>query len=129
MMAPNYTELNYFTCTLGHAAVLKEQNPTASSFKNALHLIQAQAERYPESPAVGFANFGHGHHPTWFNFSQLDESSLHASQIVSKCLSIDHRQSGNGTERVAALLCPSNVDFLFTWLGLMRLGYTVLFLA
>ncbi len=31
--------------------------------------------------------------------------------------------------RVVALLCPSSVDFLFTWLGLMRKGFSVLLIA
>lgn len=34
-----------------------------------------------------------------------------------------------GEFRTIALLCPSSVDFLFTWLRLVRAGYSVLIIA
>ncbi len=34
-----------------------------------------------------------------------------------------------GTHRTVALLCSSSIDFLFAWLALMRLGYSVLLIA
>lgn len=130
-MAPDVAELNYFTCTLGHAVLLKERSGDLASepFKNALDLIQRQADRYPDSPAVGFAKFEHGGRADWLTFRQLDELSIQASQIVSKCMGHGRKPSNDGGEQIVALLCPSNMDFLLTWLGLMRLGYTVMFLA
>jgi len=34
-----------------------------------------------------------------------------------------------GATSTIALLCPSSIDFLFTWLRLMRAGYSVLLIA
>lgn len=34
-----------------------------------------------------------------------------------------------GSFRTIALLCPSSVDFLFSWLRLLRAGYSVLIIA
>ena len=54
----NAIEQNYFTCSLGQAAALKEQDPKfAHSFKTVFGLIDEQAERVPKAPAVGFADF------------------------------------------------------------------------
>ena len=53
-MAP--VQQNYFTCTLGQAA---ERRKTTGDrpFETILHLIDEQAERFPDLPALGFANF------------------------------------------------------------------------
>ena len=45
-------DLNYFTCTLGQAAAWNEEHP--HSFQTVNDLIDEQAERFPNHPAVGF---------------------------------------------------------------------------
>lgn len=50
---------NYFTCTLGEAARWKAQavEPTQESYETIIELIDGQARRRPQSPALGFADF------------------------------------------------------------------------
>lgn len=49
--------LNYFTCTLGEAVQWKRDNSVNShSFDTVISLLDAQAERIPNHPAVAFAN-------------------------------------------------------------------------
>lgn len=63
-------------------------------------------------------------------FDQLRIRSLQTAYDLSNSIKISCKNSGQesmGT--TVALLCPSSVDFLFIWLGLMRLGYSVLLIA
>lgn len=53
------------------------------------------------------------------DFRQLYEGSLKSAA----CLSFDEGRACVG------LLCASSVNFLFTWLGLIRAGYSVLLIA
>ncbi|RGP77193.1 hypothetical protein FLONG3_4708 [Fusarium longipes] len=126
-MAP--VKPNYFTCTLGEAAQLKRQDDAAKKWKTVLELIDDQAENIPDSPAVGFATFKHLKStqvsPYFFTFKSLSESSKHAAQILSQQLILPKDPS----HMTIGLLSASTTDFVLTWLGLMRLGYTVLLLA
>ncbi|KEY71188.1 hypothetical protein S7711_02299 [Stachybotrys chartarum IBT 7711] len=122
------THQNYFTCTLGQALKLKlRQQP----FQNVIALIDVQAKELPDSPALGFADFVKNDmkHPNPLTFKQLRDLSLNASSILSSHVG---RASNNGREsglENIALLCTSSLDFVLTWLGLMRLGWSVLLLA
>lgn len=50
--------VNYFTCSLGHAARLKEHSGgRVSSFTTILSLIDTQASEHPELTAIVFANY------------------------------------------------------------------------
>lgn len=62
----------------------------------------------------------------WLAFQGLAECSMTSSKVLELSL-----KPGYGTSSLwtVALLCPSSVEFLFTWLGLMRLGYAVLLIA
>ena len=59
-------------------------------------------------------------------FHELAECSKTSAHILNLSL-----KSGDWTKigRTVALLCPSSLEFLFTWLGLIRLGYAVLLIA
>ncbi|UZP38586.1 hypothetical protein NXS19_006402 [Fusarium pseudograminearum] len=121
-------EPNYFTCTLGQAALLKNKHGSAK-WKTVLELIDHQAQNIPDSPAVGFATFKHLKSsqvsPYFLTFQSLSESSKHAAQILSQLLP----QPKGSSHMTIGLLAASTTDFVLTWLGLMRLGYTVLLLA
>ena len=54
-------------------------------------------------------------------FEELLEGSIAYAQVLS--------QSLVGSRHAVALLCPSSIDFLLAWLGLMRLGRRVLLIA
>lgn len=52
------TEYNYFTCTLGEAALWKKSlNHEPDSYETVLDLIDSQARDCPDAPALGFADF------------------------------------------------------------------------
>lgn len=59
-------------------------------------------------------------------FEALQQGSKFAAQQLQQLLS---QESDGPNSRTVALLCPSSVDFLFTWLGLMYAGYSVLLIA
>lgn len=117
---------NYFTCPLGQAAQFR------GSFETIIHLVDHQATHLPDTPALGFADFsgpsqGMSYPESYSDpnnlattFRQLRDLSLCAAETLS------HVDSPSGT---IGLLCTSSTDFISTWLGLMRLGYSVLFLA
>lgn len=54
-MAP--VEVNYFTCTLGHALQRKQEGlEPANPASTIIDLLEEQAESIPHAPALGFAN-------------------------------------------------------------------------
>ncbi|KAI0135355.1 acetyl-CoA synthetase-like protein [Daldinia grandis] len=121
---------NYFTCTLGQAATLREKDTESSkSFKTVLTLIDEQGCCLPHLPALGFANFRsttENHQlPDIVTFSELRNLSNSAALKLSDVLGpyLENKQSTVG------LLCLSNFNFVLTWLGLTRLGHTAFILA
>lgn len=133
-MAP---KMNYFTCTLGHAAALKERahaKGSEVSFTTVLQMLEHQASLNPHSLALGVAELlveGSPPHnaASSFTFSELYRMTGNASVALSREVEPRRKTDDETGEVAIALLCPSNIEFVLTWLGLMRLGYTVLFLA
>ncbi|KAJ3538484.1 hypothetical protein NM208_g5889 [Fusarium decemcellulare] len=122
----------YFTCTLGEATRLKcEAGDSMPSCETVIELIDQQARDHPQSPALGFATFQHeasmpeSPHPV-LSFRDLSELSRCATQALSDYLVPTNKTNSATT---VGLLCTSSVDFVLTWLGLMRLGYSALLLA
>ncbi|KAI1034219.1 hypothetical protein LB503_012477 [Fusarium chuoi] len=120
-------DANYFTCTLGEAARLKRKEDKAKTRTTVAELIDDQADRIPDAPALGFATFTHLKSTQVFRhlltFRHLSDTSKHAARILSTHLPKEPRSLKIG------LLSSSSTEFVLTWLGLMRLGYTVLLLA
>ncbi|EMT71468.1 Linear gramicidin synthase subunit D [Fusarium odoratissimum] len=120
-------DANYFTCTLGEATRLKRKDEKAKTWTTVVELIDDQAEMNPDAPALGFATFTHLKSTQVFRhlltFRHLSDTSKHAAQILSTHLPKDPRSLKIG------LLSSGSTEFVLTWLGLMRLGYTVLLLA
>ncbi|KAF4997959.1 hypothetical protein FGRMN_3479 [Fusarium graminum] len=121
-------EPNYFACTLGEAARLKDQNANSATWKTVVELIDDQAERNPQSPALGFATFQHEGADEasrkLLTFRDLSDSSKYAAYVLSR-----HLPPPTSSSPTIGLLSSSSADFVLTWLGLMRLGCTVLLLA
>ncbi|KAM0721615.1 hypothetical protein Q7P37_002540 [Cladosporium fusiforme] len=115
----------YFTCTLGQAAALGNQQRQ----HNVNDFIDAQARANPSRPAVGFPTpTGKDPKGEWtcqiYTFSEILTGSVNtAKQLLS-----DHGQSLSKRTTVG-LLCPSTPEFLYTWLALMKLGHAVLLIA
>ncbi|KAI1761375.1 hypothetical protein GGR53DRAFT_525119 [Hypoxylon sp. FL1150] len=120
--------LNYFTCTLGQAVYLKEQNGgVQNAFETVLALIEEQAKHLPDRPAVGFADFtSKSLRPAQVTFSELYNLSKHAAVCVADIL---HHPTGRSESPTIGLLCTSSLDFILTWLGLMRIGCKAFLLA
>ena len=138
-------DLNYFTCTLGQAALWKKRQstPKPNEFSTVLQLIDDQGRDIPDEPAIGFADFGDdrgvavkaesgetpassSHGPHRVTFGKLRQRSHSSAALLSTCLGCSRTHEAKGT---VGLMCASSLDFVFTWLGLMRLGYTVFLLA
>ncbi|KAI2606651.1 acetyl-CoA synthetase-like protein [Hypoxylon sp. NC1633] len=123
--------INYFTCTLGEAAYLRELgDKRGHSFKSVLKVIDEQAKRLPGHPALGFADHTlkteRESFPDQVTFSELCISSKIAAAILADVLypHIEH-----GKTPTVGVLCASSLDFILTWLGLLRLGYSAFLLA
>ncbi|MCJ1464215.1 hypothetical protein MMC07_002828 [Pseudocyphellaria aurata] len=127
-------ETNYFVCTLGEATGYNAKNP--HRFTTVNDFLDHQSTRIPNQPAVVFPIPSQNRQEAkeWdhdiFTFSDLRQQSIHTAKALSN--SITRIYPGNGkasTGRTVALLCPSSVESLFAWLGLMRLGFSVLLIA
>lgn len=141
------THLNYFTCTLGEAARWSAENP--HPFLTVNDLIDEQARELRQRPALNIAGDCHAEDGrelksgmsqvvnivtastlllTWstdFTYRELRTFSLAVAVRLRRRLQVSTRV-GSGT---VGLLCSSSPEFILTWLGLMRLGVSVMILA
>lgn len=118
-------DINYFVCTLGQAAALgKNQN----DYQDINQLLDRQAERVGQQPAVGFLRPSSVTGDPWQHRILRFKDVQRGSQVVTERLS-SRADGGLSGKQTVALLCPSSADFLFVWLALMRLGHSVLLLA
>ncbi|KZF19112.1 acetyl-CoA synthetase-like protein [Xylona heveae TC161] len=126
---------NYFTCTLGQAALVNAANSTEFSTIN--ELIDAYAEKFPLRPAVGFPvppQVSETPEPWSYmvlTFCDLRNYTHFVANELEKFLPQFCRadNASNDTLPTVALFCPSSADFLLTWLALIRLGFSVLLIA
>ncbi|KAK7976958.1 hypothetical protein PG988_004448 [Apiospora saccharicola] len=128
-------DLNYFTCTLGQAALWKKGQPTGqpTEFSTILELIDNQGRDILNEPAIGFADFSdngrqEGGVVAQVTFGELKRLSWRAATVLSKRLGQPQTPDVK-KDTTIGLMCASSLDFVFTWLGLMRLGYKVFLLA
>ncbi|MCJ1478685.1 hypothetical protein MMC13_007366 [Lambiella insularis] len=126
-------EPNYFVCTLGQAAKVNAQNP--HEFKTINEFLDEQSVAISNSPAVGFPlpKQSNKSLEEW-DYKVLSFGDLHrASLIFARLLKGEVEENINDPfgdhSYTVALLCPSSPLFLFAWLGLMRLGLSVLLIA
>ncbi|KAF7514275.1 hypothetical protein GJ744_000045 [Endocarpon pusillum] len=112
---------NYFVCTLGQAA-----NHPKTKARSIAEFLELQAEKYGQRPAVGFPSLTEN--PAYLlTFHQLNEQTKQAARgLVRK---IPKLKASLGQGRTTALLAHSHVVLLKSWLGLIRLGFSVLLLA
>ncbi|KAI1426339.1 hypothetical protein F5Y12DRAFT_794552 [Xylaria sp. FL1777] len=121
---------NYFTCTLGEAAILKKHdNLLGPSFKSVLQLVEGRARDNRNSPALGFANPQEklpSEEPDFTSFAELDELSRVAASELRQILPKNRHGLLSST---VGLFCYSSLDLVLSWLGLLRLGRTAFFFA
>lgn len=139
-MAASARAPNYFTCTLGQAAALPTpRDGQPASFSTILDLIESQARLHPQRPALGFAKVPHradaaSERPLHsdpsraqcLTFRDLRDLSHHAAAVLSGA--VKARAEGDQPMTIG-LLSSSNVDFVLTLFGLLRLGHRVFLLA
>lgn len=112
---------NYFIYTLGQA-----RNHPKTSASTISDFLEQQAAQCGQRPAVGFA--GLAEKPTCvLTFHELNEQTKDAARNLVSLVPELKGQLGQG--RTVALLAHSNIIFLEAWLGLIRLGFSVLLLA
>ena len=117
--------LNYFVCTLGQAELPSVQN---KKFKTIGELIESQSANNPDLPAAGFAYPDcprESQQVRLYTFRDIERLCDRAADYLVKSLGKDGSQDGS----TVALLSPSTPEFLFVWLALIRLGYSVLLVA
>jgi acyl-coenzyme A synthetase/AMP-(fatty) acid ligase len=114
-------QTNYFVCTLGQASALSGK---AKPYRTVSEFVDLQARHHGLLPAVGFP-IPQQSSDTW-KYKVLTFGDIHrGTNAFAERLSSALQASGN----TVALLCHSSPEFLFTWLGLMRLGLAVLLIA
>ncbi|MCJ1380709.1 hypothetical protein MMC17_003817 [Xylographa soralifera] len=131
-MSSRPVEQNYFICTLGQATELNAKHPHA--FETINQFLDAQNANIPGEPAVGFPlPVLHDTGGREWDYEILSYGDLHRGSVLFAELlrgnledKIHDFREDNST---VALLCPSSPLFLFAWLGLMRLGLSVLLIA
>jgi acyl-coenzyme A synthetase/AMP-(fatty) acid ligase len=114
-------QTNYFVCTLGQASAISSKS---KSYRTVTEFVDLQAQHHAFLPAVGFP-LPQQSGDAW-KYNVLTFGDVHQGANV-----FAHRLSSalTSSENTVALLCHSSPEFLFTWLGLMRLGRAVLLVA
>ena len=140
---------NYFTCTLGQAAFIRDSSESKIKYSTIPDLLQQKSTSCSNRSSVGFLLPDSGltsasnsdaqpeYRAKVFTFGELYSGVRSISSHLQK--SVRHKDvkgspTGNGGSLEAkrptiALICPSSAGFLFTWLGLIELGYAVLLIA
>ena len=119
---------NYFTCTLGQAALLKR----TCNYSTIPEFIDHQAQHSSNLPAVGVYVPSRVPHEEWryhvLTFGDVQRlvinTAIAIKQRAASGLPLDAAQGDT-----VALLCSSSWQFLFTWLALLYLGHPVLLIA
>lgn len=116
-------ETNYFVCTLGQASALNaESKPYSTISQFLIH----QSKSCGSSPAVGFPL--PRAQDEWKHELLTFHDVLLGTQVFAERLSKLFDPVLENPQTVA-LMAHSSPEFLFTWLGLMYLGHSVLLLA
>jgi acyl-coenzyme A synthetase/AMP-(fatty) acid ligase len=114
-------QTNYFVCTLGQASALTGK---PKPYRTISEFLDLQALHHAFLPAVGFP-IPQPNQLEW-KYKVLTFGDVHRGTNTF-AQRLEHGSTLNGT--TVALLCHSSPEFLFTWLGLMRLGRSVLLIA
>lgn len=116
----------YFTCTLGQAVHVNDNNE--APFRNINEFVDQQADAVPTLPAVGFADLKENDAVVrgyrCFTFRDVQRGTAFVADLFG-----DRLRKASQQQRTIALLAPSCLEFLFAWLALIRLGHAVLLIA
>ncbi|KAH3916116.1 hypothetical protein HBI56_037760 [Parastagonospora nodorum] len=114
-------QTNYFACTLGQASALSCK---PKAYRTVPEFVDLQAQLHAFLPAVGFSIPQRDGVAWTYNVLTFGDVQQGTEVFASRL------KSGlSSSENTVALLCHSSPEFLFTWLGLMKLGRSVLLIA
>nr|XP_019007008.1 uncharacterized protein I203_00603 [Kwoniella mangroviensis CBS 8507]OCF70469.1 hypothetical protein I203_00603 [Kwoniella mangroviensis CBS 8507] len=118
--------LSYLLSTAGHAQRQNELHP--HDIQSILQLIQDGARESGSERVVGFTSKDDDQ-GEWrcdrYSFPQLlDLSNKLGYQLAQRGVPINQNDT-----KIISLLCPTGLDFLISWIALMRLGYGVVLIA
>lgn len=116
-------EAKYFACTLGQASVL---NAESKPYCTITQFLAHQSRSCGSKPAVGCPL--PQNQDAWAYELLTFDDVLTGTQVFAQRLS-KWFDSTSASQQTVALMAHSSPEFLFTWLGLMYLGHSVLFLA
>lgn len=116
-------EANHFACTLGQASAL---NAGSKPYHTIPQFLAHQSVRCGPKPAVGFPL--PQSQDAWKHELLTFDDVFTGTQVFAQRLSKSFG-STSVSQQTVALMAHSSPEFLFTWLGLMYLGHSVLLLA
>ncbi|PVI00292.1 acetyl-CoA synthetase-like protein [Periconia macrospinosa] len=116
-------DINLFICTLGQAATLQAE---PKPYQTVNEFLSHQSGHHGNEAAVGFpipSNEG-----KWSYVVLTFRDLYNGAGVFAQRLSESFKTISKARQTVA-LLAHSSPEFLFTWLGLMALGHSVLLIA
>ncbi|WWC93869.1 hypothetical protein V866_000705 [Kwoniella sp. B9012] len=118
--------LSYLVSTAGHAQRQNELYP--HDIQSVLQLIQDGAREFGSERVVGLTSKDDdrdGWRCDRYSFPQLLDLSYRLGyQLAQRGVPINQDDT-----KIISLLCPTGLDFLISWIALMRLGYGVVLIA
>ncbi|OCF34514.1 hypothetical protein I316_03555 [Kwoniella heveanensis BCC8398] len=120
--------ISYLVSTAGHAQHQNECHP--HHITSILQLIQEGSQELGDEKVVGFTSLSEGGSDGAWTCLRLSFRELLAlsGKLVPQ-LNKDGLEPPTDGKNVVSLLCPTGLDFLLAWIGLMRMGYGVVFIA
>ncbi|WVQ94361.1 hypothetical protein IAU59_001440 [Kwoniella sp. CBS 9459] len=125
--------ISYLVSTAGHAQHQNELYP--HDITSILQLIQEGSEELGDEKVVGFSALSHGGGGEGDRDGIWECLRLSFRELLSLTGKLVTQLEENGLRApsdvrdVVSLLCPTGLDFLLAWIGLMRMGYGVVFTA
>ncbi|KAJ0103870.1 hypothetical protein J7T55_001240 [Diaporthe amygdali] len=102
-----------------------EQTEDDSTLKTVDECLRRRARTDPDLPVVSYPSSGIEY--VDYTFQQLDVFAYRVGKQLQAA--IPSRTSSAEKRTVVAMLGPSNLEYLVTMMGLLKLGHTVLFLS
>jgi thioester reductase-like protein len=113
---------NYFTCTLGQAV----NHQRGKAYRSINEFLEHKARSDPDLPVLGFYEVADKTlvqlKARVLTFSDVLQGTVKAASTLSEQIVAEKGQA-------VGLLCPSSVEFLFSWLALIWLGHPALLIA
>ncbi|WRT66055.1 uncharacterized protein IL334_003007 [Kwoniella shivajii] len=118
--------ISYLVSTAGHAQQQNELNP--HDIKSIVQLVEDGAKEFGLEKVVGFTSHSAAEEKWECNLFSFDELLNHSGTLARGFVQWGVSFHEDDT-RIVSLLCPTGIEFLISWIALMRMGYGVVFIA